>query len=188
MISYYSWFASYGNCQDIDIPDFCCQEYTDFFTKTWKIISKSAIENYYKYNFILFRNDEYKKYIITFPGTRDPIFELLNEAANTQLVNYNEIDNGIQVVSYFYNVMKELKDIIFTSEVLSDINNHSGYQFISIGHSLGGAVATLVLYDAVNRGYINPNNNEPVLITFGQPIELQMKILFQILILKLKMF
>ena len=167
---------------------FCCQEYTDFFTQTRKIIRKSAIENEYKYNYILFRNDEYKKYIITFPSTRDTIFELLNEATNIQLVNYNEIDNGIKVVSYFYNVMKELKDIIFTSEVLSDINNHSGYQFISIGYSLGRAVATLALYDAINRGYINPNNNEPVLITFGQPIELQMKILFQILILKLKMF
>jgi hypothetical protein len=169
MISYYSWFVSYGNCYDIDIPLFCCKEYIDFFTNKWTIVSESSIENYFNFNFVLFRNDEYKKYIISFPGTRDPILELLNEAVNIKLVNYNDIDNGIKVVNYFYKVMQELKEIIFTSDVLSDINNHPGYQFISVGHSLGGAVATLVLYDAVNRGYINPKYNEPVLITFGQP-------------------
>ena len=63
----------------------------------------------------------------------------------------------------------ELKEIIFQSNVLQDIDNHPDYQFIAVGHSLGGAVAALTLYEAVNRGYINRNYNEPVLITFGQP-------------------
>ena len=169
MITYYSWFVSYGNCYDDDIPLFCCKEYLDFFTNKWTIVSESSLENYYEYNFVLFRNDEYKKYIIAFPGTRDPILELLSEVVNSKLVNYNDIDNGIKVVNYFYKVTQELKEIIFTSDVLSDIDNHPGYQFISVGHSLGGAVATLVLYEAVNKGFIYPNYNEPVLITFGQP-------------------
>ena len=65
--------------------------------------------------------------------------------------------------------MVELKEIIFQSNVLQDIDNHPGYQVIAVGHSLGGAVATLTLYEAVNRGYISAENNEPVLITFGQP-------------------
>ena len=169
MITYYSWFVSYGNCYNDDIPLFCCKEYLDFFTNKWTIVSESSLENYYEFNFVLFRNDEYKKYIIAFPGTRDPILELLSEVVNSKLVNYNDIDNGIKVVNYFYKVTQELKEIIFTSDVLSDIDNHPGYQFISVGHSLGGAVATLVLYEGVNKGFIHPNYNEPVLITFGQP-------------------
>ena len=169
MISYYSWFVSYGNCFDTDIPLFCCKEYIDFFTNKWTVVRESSIENYYEYNFVLFRNDKYKKYIIAFPGTRDLILELLTEAVNSKLVNYNDIDNGIKVVNYFHKVMQELKGVIFTSDVLSDIDAHPGYQFISVGHSLGGAVAALVLYDAVNTKYIDPKNNEPVLITFGQP-------------------
>lgn len=169
MISYYSWFGSYGYCEDIEIPLFCCKIYKDFFTEKWKIVSESSTDKYFDFNFVLWRNDEFKKFIIAFPGTRNSILELLNEALNTKLVNYNNVDNGIKVVNYFNKVMIELKEIIFQSNVLIDIDNHPGYQFISIGHSLGGAVASLILYDAVNKNYIKPNINEPVLITFGQP-------------------
>ena len=63
----------------------------------------------------------------------------------------------------------KMKEIIFTPEVLSDIDSHPGYQVIVTGHSLGGAVASLIIYEAVNRNYISPEYNEPVLITLGQP-------------------
>ena len=167
MISYYFWFASYGYCDDINIPLFCCKSYLDFFTGTWQIVGESSIDKYYDFNYILWRNDEYKKYILAFPGTRHNVMELLSEAVNSKLVDYD--DNGVKVVNYFYKVMLEMKEIIFTSEVLSDIGSHSGYQFIVTGHSLGGAVASLVLYEAITRNYISAEYNEPVLITFGQP-------------------
>ena len=169
MISYYSWFASYGYCEDIEIPLFCCKNYFNFFNEKWKIISESSTDKYFEFNYVLWRNDDYKKYIISFPGTRNSVLELLNEALNIKLVNYNNVDNGIKVVNYFNKVMIELKEIIFTPDVVKDITEHPNYQFIAIGHSLGGAVATLVLYDAVNKGYVDSNVNEPVLITFGQP-------------------
>ena len=168
MISYYSWFGSYGYCEDIDIPLFCCKNYINFFTEKWTIVSESSIDDYYDFNFVLWRNDNYKKYIIAFPGTRHDVLELLGEVINSKLVNYDSSSN-IKVVNYFYKVMVELKEIIFQSNVLQDIDNHPGYQFIAVGHSLGGAVATLTLYEAVNRGYISADYNEPVLITFGQP-------------------
>ena len=168
MISYYSWFASYGYCEDIDVPLFCCKNYFDFFTKKWTIVSESSTDKYYVYNYILWRNDDFKKYIIAFPGTNE-ILELLNEAINIKLVNYYETDNGIKVVSYFKKVAFELKEIIFTKEVLEDIEAHQDYQFIATGHSLGASVGTIVLYEAVTKGYLDPNKNEPVLITYGQP-------------------
>ena len=167
MISYYSWFASYGYCEDIDVPLFCCKNYFDFFTKKWTIVKETSTDKYYVYNFILWRNDQFKKYIVAFPGTNE-ILELLNEAVHIKLVDY-ESGNGIKLVNYFKQVAFELKEIFFTKDVLDDIQAHPDYQFIATGHSLGGAVATIFLYEAINKGYLDPNRNEPVLITYGQP-------------------
>jgi hypothetical protein len=167
MISYYSWFASYGYCEDIDVPFFCCKNYFDFFTNKWTIVSETSVETFYVYNFVLWRSDEYKKYIIAFPGTNE-ILELLNEVDQMKLVNYGG-DNNIKLVKYFKELAFELREIIFTKEVLDDINAHPGYQLIAIGHSLGGAIASVLLYDGVTKGYIDAELNEPVLITFGQP-------------------
>ena len=167
MISYYSWFASYGYCEDEQVPLFCCTKYMDFFTKKWKIISETSTDKYFVYNYVLWRNDEFKKYIIAFPGTNE-ILELLSEAVNIELVNYGG-DNGIKVVNYFKKVAFELIDLIFTPENLADIYAHPDYQFIATGHSLGAAVATIVLYTGITKGYIDPKDNEPVLITYGQP-------------------
>ena len=167
MISYYSWFASYGYCEDINVPLFCCKKHFNFFTKTWTIVNETSTDKFFVYNFILWRSDEYKKYIIAFPGTNE-ILELLNEATNMKLVEY-EGNSNIKTVNYFQKIAFELRDLIFTKQVLKDINQHPDYQFIATGHSLGGSVATIILYDAINKGYINPNVNEPVLITFGQP-------------------
>ena len=167
MISYYSWFASYGYCEDIDVPLFCCKNYFDFFTKKWTIVKEDSTDKYHVYNYILWRNDEFKKYIVAFPGTNE-ILELLNEAVNIKLVDY-ESGNGIKLVNYFKQVAFELKEIFFTKDVLDDIEAHPDYQFIATGHSLGGAVATIFLYEALNKGFLDPNKNEPVLITYGQP-------------------
>ena len=94
--------------------------------------------------------------------------ELLNEAVNIKLVNYDGVDNGIKVVNYFNKVALEIKDLIFSEENLKDIEAHPGYQFIFIGHSLGGSVAAIELYEAINKNLITQENN-PALITFGMP-------------------
>ena len=167
MISYYSWFASYGYCEDLMVPLFCCKDYLNFFTEKWTIVSESSTDQFYVYNYILWRSDEYKKYIIAFPGTNE-ILELLKEAVNIKLVDYGG-DNGFKVVSYFKQVAFELKNLIFSEQVLQDIEDHPGYQIIATGHSLGASVAAIILYEAVSKFYIDPSINEPVLITFGQP-------------------
>ena len=168
MISYYSWFASYGYCEDIDVPLFCCKSFIDFFTKKWTIVSESSTEKFFVYNYILWRSDEYKKYIIAFPGTNS-ILELLSEGLNIKLVDYEDKENGIKVVNYFKQLAFELKQLIFSTEILKDINEHPGYQFIATGHSLGASVATIILYEAVSKRFLDPTINEPVLISFAQP-------------------
>jgi hypothetical protein len=149
------------------VPLFCCKDYLNFFTEKWTIVSESSTDEFYVYNYILWRSDEYKKYIIAFPGTNE-ILELLKEAVNIELVDYGG-DNDFKVVNYFKKVAFELKNLIFSEEVLKDINDHPGYQIIATGHSLGASVATIILYEAVSKFYIDSSLNEPVLITFGQP-------------------
>ena len=104
-----------------------------------------------------------------FQGTRHNIIELLGEAVNIKLVNYDGVDNGIKVVNYFYKVSNEIKGLILIPEVLKDFNDHPDYQFIFTGHSLGASVAANVLYDAINKNYISPNDHNPALIAFGMP-------------------
>ena len=168
MVSYYSWFAAYGYCDDAEVPDTCCRSYKGFFTQQWTIVSESSISGYFTYNFILWRSDVFKKYILAFPGTRNNIVELLTEAAYIKLVNYNDVNNGIKVVNYFNQVAMAIKNIVWTQQVLSDMSKHSGYQFVVTGHSLGAAVSALVLYDAVNRGIIT-SANQPALVAYGMP-------------------
>ena len=168
MLSYYSWFGSYGYCEDVDIPLLCCKNFIDFFTDKWTIVTESSTTKYFNYNFIVWRNDEYKKYVFAFPGTRNNIIELLNEAVNIKLVNYDDVDNGIKVVNYFYKVALEIRNLIFTTETLNDFYSHPGYQFIFVGHSLGGAVAAIELYDALNKKFISKDTN-PALISYGMP-------------------
>lgn len=167
MISYYSWFASYGYCEDSEVPLYCCTNYINFFTRKWTIINETSTSQFYTYNFILWRNDEFKKYILAFPGTNEAA-ELIKELTNCKLIEYDE-GSDIKVLKYFKNVADEMKGLIFTNDIIKDIQKHKGYQFIATGHSLGAAIATLVLYEAVRSGYVNPNQVEPVLVTYGQP-------------------
>ena len=169
MVSYYSWFASYGYCDDADIPYFCCKNNVDFFTKKWSIVSQSSNDNNLKTNYVLWRNDEYKKYIISFPGTRNKIVEILGEIFGIGLVGYNDEEDEIKVAKFFKDAAYDLKDIVYSKKNLEDIHDHPGYQFIAVGHSLGGSIASIILYEGVSEGFIDPSKNEPVLITFGQP-------------------
>ena len=45
MISYYSWFASYGYCEDRDIPLFCCKNYVDFLQADGKLLANLLLPN-----------------------------------------------------------------------------------------------------------------------------------------------
>ena len=168
MLSFYSWFGSYGYCEDDLIPLFCCKSHFQFFTEKWTIIDESSVTDYFDYNYVIWRNDEYKKYIFAFPGTRNDIIELLGEAINIKLVNYYESDNGIKVVNYFYKVLNAIKGLVFSTSTLQDIENHPGYQFVFTGHSLGASVASLMLYHGVTSNFIT-QENKPALIGFGMP-------------------
>jgi len=43
------------------------------------------------------------------------------------------------------------------------------YQYIFVGHSLGGAIASIFAQDVVKDAVIKKTNSSPLLITYGQP-------------------
>ena len=66
----------------------------------------------------------------------------------------------------FYYIFEEIKNDIFSESILNDIKANKDYKIIFTGHSLGGAISTLASYYFAK---FNLAENEPVLITFGQP-------------------
>ena len=118
----------------------------------------------YFYNYAILKSPKYKKYVFTFPGTTT-FYQLFSEIILSEQVEFDG-DPDIKVHELFYKIFDNIKNDIFSEEILKDIKSNKDYQIIFTGHSLGGAIANLVSY------YYSKNNlaeNEPVLITFGQP-------------------
>ena len=192
MISYYLWFSSFGYCEDKVISSGeCCKKqilenwelighknYRRFFeeddplfdlyeqiknlSKIYKFFD-DAILSYY-YNFAILKSDEYKKFVFTFPGSTG-VLQLLGEIINSGFTPYFESKN-INVIKYFYKVFQRIYKDVFSETIINILKSYPDYQIIFTGHSLGGAVATLISYYYAKEQI---STNEPVLITFGQP-------------------
>ena len=198
MISYYYWFTSFGYCDDYFIEEKkCCEdqlltdweiifhkEYSfyiqdflnllninnDFNQIKQKIFKANNIDEkkydlkIYFYNVAILKSSKFKKYVFTFPGFK-AIYQVLPTFILSHLVDF-ENNKNIKVNKYFYLIFEIIKNDIFSEVILNDIKQNKDYQIIFTGHSLGGAMATLASYYFKKH---NLGENEPILITFGQP-------------------
>lgn len=108
-------------------------------------------------------NTDYKQIFISFRGSTN-IPNWINNIKFTQIQPYN--NTNISVEKGFYNIFKNLKD-----EVIDTLNNiklkYKTEKILITGHSLGGALSTLLAFEML---YINNYNvNDIILITFGSP-------------------
>ena len=166
MIKYYSWFGSYGYCKDEEISSGSCCKSKNLLNDNWEIVSHNNVKNAssFSYNWVLLKSDKFKKYIIAVPGTREKL-QLVLEAVGSVLDSYND-DENIKISHYFLSLYNNLKKDLFSDSNLNEIKSHSDYQIIVTGHSLGGAVASIIAF-AIKKEKIFSNNL--VLITYGQP-------------------
>ena len=129
----------------------------------WEKINhgKLSEDNY----FYTFKNDLYKIIIVSFPGTLFT-FQLLEKAFGSKLINFDKNNENILLCKYFGKRAEKILDLIFNDEMIKLIDN--GYQIISTGHSLGGAMAQSFMYFAIIKKKIN-KKNLPMTITYSQP-------------------
>ena len=192
MLNYYYWFGCFAYCDNKLInKNKCCptilndweivfnEEYLmdleaflflinltlDINLLEQLIINKLGRSVYY-YNFVILKSDKYKKIICAFPGTTN-ILQLLIEMFYSFLVKIpNKNDEDFKVSHMFYDIFDCIKKDFINSLISLPEINDKDYQTIFIGHSLGGALATISSFYYVNQMNFK---SEPVLITFGQP-------------------
>lgn len=137
--------------------------------------------NYFSYTII--RNKRIGKLICGFSGTKG-IKQLFTEYLEsgletffdkTTINNKNKTNNQfsyIKIMKYFNFIYKSFYQQ-FTEDLKKSLSNEIN-QYIFLGHSLGGAMASIFLYHSIYYNIISLQNNEsgilsPVLITYGQP-------------------
>ena len=130
-----------------------------------KLIDKYIVSVYY-YNFVILKNENFKKIICAFPGTKNYVQLALEIILSFLAKIPNKNNENCKVSKMFYDVFETIKeDFVQGLTLLSEINDLE-YQTIFIGHSLGGALASISAFFCIDRNIIK---NEPILITFGQP-------------------
>ena len=119
----------------------------------------------YQYNFVILKNDEYKKIVVTFPGITY-YFQIIEELINEGMIELPIKSEIFNVLEMYYKIFIKLEDDLFENLASLPELMNKDYQIIFVGHSLGGAIATIASF------YYNKNYNftaENILITFGQP-------------------
>ena len=147
------------------------QSYINLNGKSWipafdpKQLVLKLTEIIYIYNFVILKNDEYKKIVVTFPGSSTYI-QLIDELYYEEMIDL-PIADGKQhyyVMKYYYDIFTKIEEDLFNT--LEPLTSDPDYQVIFTGHSLGGAIASLASFYYIKKYNFTAEN---ILITFGQP-------------------
>jgi hypothetical protein len=169
---YFAKLSSLAYCSVESVDDKNCCKQDDFLEGKYKNDTSYRYLNTGDTNefhvYVLVSHD-YEKMIVITPGTQNP-FQLVTEALNSSLELFENNTRGMRASKYF-NVMYNhfSKKTTLWTKLKSLSNEYPSYQFIFSGHSLGGAMATMLVTGALYNGVIKKTQNSPVLITYGQP-------------------
>ena len=134
-------------------------------TDTKSIIYKDELNHY-----AIFRNDIFKKVVITYPATRNGK-QGFKEVTTSALIKFNlkKFSSDIKLTGYFGKRAKDIVPLVFSKKNIAKMKLNEEYQIIFVGHSLGAAMAAATCFFALDEGYITRAKNHPLVVTFGQP-------------------
>jgi len=138
-----------------------------FQQQEWEhIVTKTYGSDTFNYCFTIIRNLRYKKMVFTFTGTKGSI-ELLYELKGSGGLAYKKGKEYIKIMKYFFELYNKIKNDL--KKYYDENKNKQISQYIFVGHSLGGAMASVSLFDFMQENLIPKTDISPVLITYGQP-------------------
>ena len=112
------------------------------------------INTIYQYNFVILKNDDYKKIVVAFPGLTF-YFQILDELLNAGMtdlpIKSNYKKKTFAVLEIYYKIFVKLeKDLYDNLASLSGINRKD-YKLFFIGHSIGGVIATIYSFYYIKK-------------------------------------
>jgi hypothetical protein len=162
---YFLKLSSYSYCgNDRIVAQNCCPE---LITQDgWKLVASDSVVKD-NYNFAILKHDQFKKIVVTTPGTRG-LPQLMDELRNSYGASIDPKNPSVKVMSYFNDIWQQIGPKLLP-ELKKTFLKNPDYQYFFTGHSLGAAMATIAVYDAVKNNIIKKTATSPVLITYGQP-------------------
>ena len=131
------------------------------------IVTKTYGEDMDNYCFTIIKNLRYKKMVFSFTGTKTNSQLLKQFLSSDKGESYKEGKEYIKIMKYFSDMYNHIKvDLKRYYELHKD---DAITQYIFVGHSLGGAMASVSIFDFMQENLITKSKISPVLITYGQP-------------------
>jgi hypothetical protein len=138
-----------------------------FENDRWEhVITKTGDKTYHNHSFTIIRNLSLKKIVITFSGSKRE--QLKDEYNQSGGVPFSSDLSYIKLLEYFKKLYFASKNDI-RENFLKVYDPKRIDQVIFVGHSLGGAIASIAAYDFIKESIVKTNSVSPALITYGQP-------------------
>jgi hypothetical protein len=164
LAKYFKDIAAFGYCeQDLMIHNKCCHKN---FEADWSFVASESI-SLDNFNVGILRSDAHQKIVITATGIRRKMPVVPDAVKTARLVPF-ENSSTIQVQDYFQALYDQIKVRVFPllQRLYKEVPH---YQFIFVGHSTGGSMASVIALGALRNNIIIRNVYSPALITYGQP-------------------
>lgn len=138
-----------------------------FEQQGWQhIVTKTYGTDMDNYCFSMIKHRNYKKMVIAFTGTKTNA-QLKHQWDNSDGMAYKPGKEYIKIMKYFLEMYRKIQvDLKRFYEANKD---PAITQYIFVGHSLGGAMASVALFDFMQENLIQKTAISPVLMTYGQP-------------------
>ena len=140
-----------------------------FEIQNWEYIGNYTDKSE-NFSFNVIRNKQKGKVVLAFSGTKSTA-QLMNQFAYSGgKIYFRESlksSKYIMIMEYFQTLYIQI--FPYLKELIEKAKHKSIKQYIFVGHSLGGAMASLAVFDLMHEKLIKKTSISPVLITFGQP-------------------